>query len=49
MDMLITGNLDIIANKDIKKLLRFGHNFREKQPINKVLQYLINRKIKSSC
>ena len=32
---VITGNLDIITNKGIKKLLGFGLNFREKQPLNK--------------
>ena len=33
---VITGNLDIITNKEVKTLLKNGLNFREKQPHNKV-------------
>ena len=33
---VITGNLDIIANKEVKTSFKKGLNFREKQPQNKV-------------
>ena len=38
-DHIITGNIDIIKNKDIKNLLVNGLGFREKKPHNKARAY----------